>query len=1431
MSFRIRTLGHSKHGTLQKHILTVHEGRKPFSCKVQGENGDTCGQDFETAGKLRAHEGRVHGGQRFWCSICITDTASEGNPMKQGLKDGAAGFSTYAQLQEHIKTTHPPECGTCGLVCSSQRELKSHVEVRHGTLSVDDRKTFVCPEPGCGRAFTKKGNLNVHVEATHKAKKYVCGEVSLESLKNVEGWDGRNACGRALSTKGSLQNHIRTVHMGMGRRRRKASDQVLNDPNDGNTMNLMKLTGAGYHDNSRRRFVCLIPDCIFRFRRGYDVQIHLMTRHGLSEHDAEALIAGAEGHVGSMQADHEDLPENVMQDTDPKSWHLMDTHGCEHADNDILTEGGRFWIGDESNDYEARGDDEWFEDEREMREVEDGSTGTLLSQLSLSPTIKETTTTIECDLDERPENDSLTQVENAIEIASNPTADRNLKSQALDFISQLPSEPESRRICLSLFLREPRCSEVVRHTSLDVLDNVIGSGRLDIQALNMLRENLMVYAQGTYGAAATGQATVDSPSLQNKLAQTFTFLFMTLYHVEWLSFFGDISALTASSGSGIKDNAVGIVFYLRVLMQIHDEIADVFLSRTSDEKKKGNELKDMIRQRDAKTIAASWQEILLQWKGKDSKIIELCLATIGKWVSWTQISLIITETLRDQLLELVISTSPNVSGPVAVRETALTTITEILRKKMSPEYKLELIDFLKIRDVVAHLVSSPALADLRVTSQYDTDLAESVAQLVNHSLSDIVRALESVQDQSSVTVQAVSQLKGFLPLVLRFFSDEYDEICSTVIPCLSDLLTLFRKKEKSNVMIHEQSAAMLAPILNAVVLKMRYDETSSWGNEDAQTDEAEFQELRKRLHVLQQTIATVDQTLYQDKISTVVITTLENFQRDAARVDWRDLDLAMHEMFLFGELGLKNGGLYSKAKPITPAAERLIGMMFKLVETDVASSLHPAVQLQYMEICVRYYHFFDANPQFISATLERFIQIVHHDHVKVRTRSWYLFHRFIKHVRQHIGDIAQTVIQALSDLLPIKAEIPDEVSDNSDMSSNEDQQSASARFDSQLYLYEAIGCLCSARGVLVENQVVYIRTVIAPLFSDLEVHLGPAKDGDELAVMQVHHLIMALGTLARGFSDWTPASTTPSVTSPANEVSEEFSRTSEAILLALESVSVNTEVIRAAARFAFSRLVGVLGSRILPQLPRWIDGLLSRTSSKDEMALFMRLLDQVVYGFKMEIYDILNTLLTPLLQRVFAGIAEPATGTDDEIQLAELKREYLSFLLIILNNSLEPVLVSEANQAGFANVISTVEHLAKDASDFPTAKLAFTVLIRMVMIWGGPDIQTGSPQPSLPGFDRFMMERFSPLCWALPSQSNFDPKDAQGKQAMGEAAGLQKAIYTKAGDEYLSFLRNTELSSMGMDAGTVDEYLRALSTSDAKTFKQYFHSLVQRTKR
>ena len=151
------------------------------------------------------------------------------------------------------------------------------------------------------------------------------------------------------------------------------------------------------------------------------------------------------------------------------------------------------------------------------------------------------------------------------------------------------------------------------------------------------------------------------------------------------------------------------------------------------------------------------------------------------------------------------------------------------------------------------------------------------------------------------------------------------------------------------------------------------------------------------------------------------------------------------------------------------------------------------------------------------------------------------------------------------------------------------------------------------------------------------------------------------------------------------------------------------------------------------------------------------------------------------------------------------------------------------NQGNFETLISTLEVFTKDNTDLPSVKLAFSVLSKMITTWGGPDVVSAngtltgtSPEPSLPGFDRFMMERFSPLVWALPGDQTFQPKDAQSKQALGEAAAMQKAIFTKAGQNYTSYLQDAEFKRVGIEGATASEYLEALSAPDAKKFRQYF---------
>jgi exportin-T len=1018
------------------------------------------------------------------------------------------------------------------------------------------------------------------------------------------------------------------------------------------------------------------------------------------------------------------------------------------------------------------------------------------------------------------------QFENAVEVFSNPTSSQSIKEQAYDYLVQLRSDPQGWHACTNLFVRTPRASDVVRLYCLDVVNYAIHTQSLDRASLAYLKDSLLLYAQQSYGPAAQQQA--DAAALQNKLTQTLTYLFVFLYQDGWQSFLEDFLALTGLAEGA--DNTSGVLFYLRILSSVHDEIADLLLARQSSESKRNTELKDQLRAQDMHKVAESWKQLLLRY-GSNDTIVDLVLKVIGKWVSWMDIGLVINQDMLNLILPVVGRTNPS-GGEDKVRDTAIDTLTEICGKKMRSPDKMELISFMNLQEIVAQLIASPLLNDLKGTPQYDTDLAEAVAKLVNTIVSDIVRALEDGGIGEETRARGNQHLSGFLPLMLRFFTDEYDEVCSTVIPCVADLLTFLRKIGQ----LPSDYTAMLPPILNAIISKMRYDETSSWGNEDEQTDEAEFHDLRKKLQNLQKTVAAIAQPLYMDTLSTLVANTFQSLDQQGSNMDWRDLDLALHEMYLFGELALPNQGLGTKSQPSGEASERLGVMMRKMVESGIASSTHPAILLQYMEICVRYAVVFETHHDYIPQVLESFVRLVHHSHVRIKTRSWYLFLRFVKHLRAQVGNVAETVIQSIGDLLPIKAEMPGDDADD-DMSSDESDHSADALFASQLYLFEAIGYISSTTSTPPEKQALYARSVMDPLFADMETHLPRAKSGDAQAILQIHHIVLALGTLAHGFSDWTPGSAAANrAKSPDKAVTDEFSRAAEAILIALRELSPSAEI-RTACRSAFSKLQGVLGEAMLPQLPQWIEGLLSQSSSKDEMAMSLRSLDQVVFKFKTEIYDVLNMLLTPLLQRVFGGLGEPISGTDDEVQLSELRREYLSFLSIILDNGLQDVFISEVNQGFFEPMISSIVELAKmlEGDGTASSRVAFTLMVRISGLWGGPDVAaiaenptapSGAPTPVIPGFDQFMIDRFHSVCWEVMRNPIFKPqKDAQAKGVLKEIAALEQTIYTKTGDLFIQQLQSGPFQSMGING---DEFLRILTTStDRKALCAYLQGLLK----
>jgi exportin-T len=130
----------------------------------------------------------------------------------------------------------------------------------------------------------------------------------------------------------------------------------------------------------------------------------------------------------------------------------------------------------------------------------------------------------------------------------------------------------------------------------------------------------------------------------------------------------------------------------------------------------------------------------------------------------------------------------------------------------------------------------------------------------------------------------------------------------------------------------------------------------------------------------------------------------------------------------------------------------------------------------------------------------------------------------------------------------------------------------------------------------------------------------------------------------------------------------------------------------------------------------------------------------------------------------------------------------------------------------------------------------------MINVWSGPDkVGPGANQTStspvstqspLPGFDSYVVERYSPLAWSIPASPGFNSKDAQARQVLVEAANLQTEIVKKIGEPYVERLRN-DLSGNGVAADGVDQYLRTLAgalegSKKEKEWRNFFVQFVDR---
>lgn len=990
------------------------------------------------------------------------------------------------------------------------------------------------------------------------------------------------------------------------------------------------------------------------------------------------------------------------------------------------------------------------------------------------------------------------QILQAVDIALSGNADPQLKQQAYSFIEQIKTTPQGYALCLDILVEQGSAlNDQFRFFIYQVIDENVH--RLLATELGHLSDTLLAHVK---------DASVSLPPafVKNRLAAVAASVFCRVYIEVRPQFLRDLMAAAAASPV-VADE------YIRIVLAIHSEIGDKFILRLREAQERNVLLKDQIRVTDMAALVGSWKKILTAPADNNDDLLSNTLKAVGAYIEWMDITLFVADSSFTNCVFSYLGRSPQ-------RIETCATLIEIISKKMAPSNKLELLSLLNLTLVIASLGSDA-----------DVEFLEAVAKLLGQIGLELLVVLEG---SPALEPEIGTQLMGVWPFVFSFMSHEYDDVLLQVFPFVSQYLLVCKKFASL------ASVELLSTLLNKAILKMKFDSDAD-GLDEGEDDDLEFAEMRLRLKNIQDTIAVLKPALYVEAIPLVINELLQlDTGKPTDASDWRTIELGLYELNNFADL-LRNN-LINVPKPQINSLEPFLlfqSFLVKLIQLNWIINIdHPKVQLGFFELVVRHYHLLSLNQELTIRILEIFTSPLglFNRSERVRLRSWYLFFRFTKLTKPALNNATQFIESTLLKLLPlleVKAVLPIKDEDNDIIEDG--------NFTSQLYLFETIGLLISLTPTADNtDKLKMIDMVFQPLFADLErcvseVSLSSGRPAS-LVTLQAHHLLMAIGTFARGYDYDYNNKYSP-------EIIAKVSNAATVVLYTLENF-VKSEKVRDASRFAFARFIPILGKEVNNHLSKLVSLiLLSNDLKYSELADFLAFLGQIVHNFKTDdnIFQLLNSLLTPLFDKVFTMLKY--NGDNNEYQdipdilrdKNALKKAFMNLLSTIVLNHNSSLLVTETNKPKFPLVLENLFEYAYDLDDPTVSKLAVIQVVNFISIMGtgrinDPQDTYGLTLPVIEGIEDYLMNKSISLAFELPFQKQqFDIKDAQFRIIAQEIAALLKTYQKTKGDAFLSVL-SSYLTNMGLAQDLMNDFGNNLVKLDQRDFKKYFIGFIQQLK-
>lgn len=925
------------------------------------------------------------------------------------------------------------------------------------------------------------------------------------------------------------------------------------------------------------------------------------------------------------------------------------------------------------------------------------------------------------------------QIQQAVEIAASASSDNILKEQALSFITQLKSSDDGWKPCLKL-LQLDTSTPNAKFFAFQVINE-----RLPYLSDNdKLSLKDMIFA---YLNSLISNNKIEPFFLRNALSKTLGLIFVYCTLNCYSTLLKDLLSLSYDSSNDLF-NEISIDYYIRTLLVIHQEIGDQLITRDNRSQDQNNLLKDAIRESDMIDLTNIWKKILLKFTTSDSnnksladEIINNTISCIGSYVSWIEINLILDDQYMSLLYQFL-SSNDNSKR----RVTTANTFNEILHKKMAPVKKLELLNFLNLGLILNQLNLNSKIMEF--------DVSMALAKLVNQIGDETIILLDQSSQQDLMNDEfrnlACSKILEIFPLIFEFLSNEFDDISLEVFPFIGSFLLLL-KKNITNENINFSSLnndEILTTLSKNLILKLKFDP-----DDDGDDDETieQFNEIRTKLTVFLDSIVLLNETLTLE----VVIGCINEFlfsnissngnQTENEEIDWRTIELGLYVLTYYSDM-LRNNVMNLPKTMINNSRPYFVfnEMLCKVIDnSNVILISHPLIQLLFFELLLKHYPFFNNNniqvegvnkDDILMKVLNIFISNfgVFCANEKVKYRSWYLFYRFIKMVKPKISDfIIEELIKSLVPLLVFPFDIIS--NKNKQVSSNPMESlyeldlsliEETGSFENQLYLFESVGLLIT----LISNQgtkINILETVLQPLFTNLENGISSISSNQlNLNILiQVHHSLVSIGNLLKGFENLRPEQIN------FEKFLNILNQISQVIIITLENF-INFNIIRECIQFCTVRLFIILNNNLNSEL---LQTILSKFISCiminfDKLKIleiinFINFVSQILHqASKNEnLYILLNSLLTPFLNKIFVKIETDQSKVTDEFskkEILDLQRSVLSMIIAISNDHLNSLWLTNENKDMLVNIINIMLNYASNysANDFSVVKLSVLIL-------------------------------------------------------------------------------------------------------------------------